>query len=179
MSRFFKFLMGVLIAVSLTGCDQVRGKLADLLRDKTPQQVNQEAQQALAGGQPQKAIELTKPYLEKPAQADPQILFTTAYAYAALGDVPHMLSVLDILVVNHALDKTQLMNDGAFASVRSDMRFVSWVANVSGGAAPSAPDVPSQAAPSVSSQAAPGVSAEIGPGGVSARAGNVSVKIGN
>lgn len=179
MSRFFQILIGIVIVVSLTGCDQVRGKLGALFQDKTPQQVNQEAQQALAGGQPQKAIDLTKPFLEKPGQADPQILVTTARAYAALGDVPQMLNVLDILVVQHALDKTQLMNDGAFAAVRTDMRFVSWVANVSSGASPRTPDVSNQAAPSVSSQASPGVSAEIGPGGVSARAGNVSVKIGN
>jgi len=171
MNSFFQFLMGILIAFSLTGCDQVRVQLTDLLQDKTPQQVNQEAQQALTVGKPQKAIELTKRYLDHPAQADPQILFTTAQAYAALGDVPHLLSVLDILVLNHALDKTQLMTDGAFAAVRSDIRFVSWVANVSGGTAPRAFDLPSQSEP--------GVSAEIGAGGVSARAGNVSVKIGN
>ena len=59
MNRFFQPLMGILIFVSLTGCDQVRGKLGDLFQDKTPQQVNQQAQQALAAGQPQKAIEKT------------------------------------------------------------------------------------------------------------------------
>jgi hypothetical protein len=171
MSRLLQLSMGILIAVSLTGCDQIRDKVGSLFQDKTPQQVAQEAQQALAVGQPQKAIDLTKPYLEKPGQADPQLLITAAHAYAVLGDVPHMLSALDILVLNHGLDKTQLMNDGAFTAVRSDIRFVSWVANVSGRSMSSAPDV--------SSQAAPGVSAEIGPSGVSARAGNVSVRIGN
>jgi len=171
MNRFFQPLAGILIFVSLTGCDQVRGKLGDLFQDKTPQQVNQQAQQALAAGQPQKAIDLTKPYLEKSSQADPQLLITAAHAYAVLGDVPQMLSALDILVITHGIDKTQLMNDAAFSGLRSDIRFISWVANVSGRSSSSAPDV--------SSQAAPGVSAEIGPSGVSARAGNVSVKIGN
>ena len=171
MSRFLQFLMSVLLVVSLVSCDQFRGKLGTLFQDKNPLQVNQEAQQAIAGGQPQRAIDLTKPYLEKPGQADPQILLTTAHAYAALGDVPQMLSVLDILVVNHSLDKTQFMNDGAFVPFRTDMRFVSWIANISSGV--------TKIIPEVSSQAETGVSAEIGVGGVSARAGSVSVKIGN
>jgi len=170
MNRFFQFFLGLLIVCSLAGCDQFREKLAALLQDKTPQQINQEAQNALAEGDPKKALELTKPYLEKPKYAEPPLLLTTARAYAQLGDVSQMISILNILIQTQALDKTQLMNDGAFESVRTDIRFVSWLANVSSDSDRKQLDI--------LTESAPGVSAEINSGGVSARAGNVSVKIG-
>jgi len=167
--------MCLLLLINLSACDQFRDKLSVVFRDKTPQQINLEASQALAAGQPLKVIELTKSFVDKPSQADPEMIMTTAKAYAQLGDVNQMIPLLDMLVRTQSVDKTQLFVNESFAPVRTDMRFVSWLASVSSNSYSS--PAPSAATAPTPNNSNAGVSAEIGPNGISARAGGVSVKI--
>ena len=172
MNFAIKISLFIVLAATQVGCDQIRSKIGSLLQNKTPQQANQEALQALEEKQPQKAIQLTNAFLENPQKADPDILYTTARAYAESGNVLKTISLLDILVVNHAMEKTQLMADDNFDVIKTDIRFVSWVANVS-----SDEDRPPQKSNNSAPAPSTGASAEINSSGVSARAGNVSVKI--
>jgi len=176
MNMNFALKISLVIALLSTqaGCDQIRSKIGSLLQNKTPQQANEEAMQALDQKQPQKAIELTNAFLENPNKADPDLLYTTARAYAETGNVLKTITLLDILVASHAMDKPQLMADDNFDSIKTDIRFVSWIADVSfDEERPSKKSSP----PSPPSSNNSGASAEINSNGVSARAGNVSVKI--
>lgn len=170
----FALKISLVIAVASTqvGCDQIRSKIGSLLQNKTPQQANEEAIQALDQKQPQKAIELTNAFLENPNNADPDLLYTTARAYAETGNVHRTITLLNILVESHAMDKPQLMADDNFDSIKTDIRFVSWIADVSFDE--ERPTKKSSPPPSSNES---GASAEINSSGVSARAGNVSVKI--
>lgn len=156
------------VSISAVGCDQLNSSIFS----KSSEQVLGEARQALAANNPQKAIEITKPYLGKKDSSGEQIIYVAAQAYSNVGDVENVISLLDVLVSRQFIEKTQLMNEAAFAPIRTDIRFISWVTNVGSADA----NLKSAVVPADLSST---VSAEIGANGISARAGNVSVKISN
>jgi hypothetical protein len=164
---------------AISGCDQIRSKIAQTINPKTPDEINREALAALDANQPGQALELTKPLLVDPKKAPPDILLTTARAYAALGDVQQTISLLQILVDSQFTQKQDLLVDDGFSSIRTDIRFVSWAASGTGpvSRANSNPDV--QAPGGVNANTGAGVSATINSDSVGASAGGVSVKIGN
>jgi hypothetical protein len=157
-----------LVSISLLGCDQLSSRIFP----KSSEQVLGEARQALAANNPQKVIEITKPFLKKTDNGSEQIIYLAAQAYSNVGDVENVIGLLDVLVNRRFIEKTQLINESDFANLRTDIRFISWVANV--GSADS--NLKSEVVPADLSST---VSAEIGANGISARAGNVSVKISN
>ena len=166
MKKSLKYFFTVTAILFLSGCDQLNSSFIS----RSSEQVLEEARRALAANNPQKAIEITKPFLSKKENSSEQIIYVAAQAYSNVGDVENAIGLLDVLASRHFIEKTQLMNEAAFAPIRNGIRFISWVANVGSLDA----NVKSTVVPA---DLGSNVSAEIGANGISARAGNVSVKI--
>ena len=172
MKKYFQIATIVFVMFAISGCDLVKGNLDSALQSKSPQQISKEAEQAIADRNPQKAIEITKPFVNKSESGNEQIIYLAAKAHSEIGDVTEAISLLEKLVSRRYIEKSLLISDDAFASIRTDIRFISWMANL-----------PStnlnHKEPSAIADFGSPASVEIGTAGVSARAGNVSVKISN
>lgn len=91
----FKFLVrtiGVLIAFTiLSGCDQVRQKLADVLTPPSPLECVTRVQRLVDAGDFQKAVTVGEDYLKDKNFASSELHLVVAKAYLELGDAPKAL----------------------------------------------------------------------------------------
>lgn len=168
------------LGAGLSGCDQLREKIAGVIQPKTAQQALEGASQQFSAAQYQKAIEEAQPFAEKPGQWQMPLALLLARSYAMTGNAEQALAYLELAARSGALDRPALMFEPAFDAMRTDLRFVSFVAGMGAGAPATAQPAPAPTpAPAVAAPAAaPGVSVQIGPGGASASTGGVSVRVG-
>jgi len=176
----FLIVSSFVSSFALTGCDQLRQQIASLVQSKTPQESLVAAQQAFSEGKLSQALERAEPLAKKPGELQPAFALLAAQAYARMGKNDEALGMLGKALEGKAVESTTLIVHPDFESLRTDVRFLALLthhgARPSAGAAPAAP---AQAAgpPPTQAKASDSVSVEIGPGGVSAKAGSVSVKL--
>ena len=180
--RFIKPLFLLVVALclpfGLSGCDQVREKLAAVIKPGSAKDALDGASKSFAAGQYQQAIEQAKPFANTAGEQQQQFALVVARSYAMTGNAEQALSFLSIAAQAGPLNRPILMMDSAFAPIATDLRFVAFVADQ--GNAPGAPAgtaTPAGAAAATVQAVAGDVSAQVGPGGASARAGDVSVRV--
>ncbi len=175
-------------ALGLTGCDQLRQQIGALVQSKTPQESLAAAQQAFSEGKLSQALEQVEPLAKKPGDLQPAFALLAAQIYARTGKPEEALGMLGKALEGKAVEPTSLIAHPDFESLRTDVRFLALLTHHGGrssagtagpAAAQSAPSAPAQPAGPAPTQAkaSESVSVEIGPGGVSAKAGSVSVKL--
>ncbi len=177
------------VLTGLTGCDQVRTTLSGVIQPRTAQDALNDASQAFASGHYQRAIDEATPFASTPGELQPRLALLVSRAYAMSGATEKALSFLSLAAQPGALDRPSLMLDPAFASMHTDLRFVSFVAGLDAqdqlpppaptATRPAVIDPPARPAPTDAAAAAegPGVSVRLGPDGVSATAGGVSARV--
>ena len=170
-------LLSVLVA-SLTGCDQLREKIAAVVQPKTAQQALEGAKQQFDAAQYQKAIDEALPFASKSGEWQQPLALLLARSYAMSGNSEQAMAYLEMAARAGALDRQALMFEPAFDALRTDIRFVSFVAGMNSGAQPAAQTSAAAPAPAPAPAPAAGVSVQVGPGGASASAGGVSVRVG-
>lgn len=183
--RFFASVI-VFSVLGLTGCDQLRQQIASLVQSKTPQESLASAQQAFTEGKFSQALEQAEPLAKKPGELQPAFALLAAQAYARMGRSDEALGMLGKALEARAVEPTALIVHPDFESMRTDVRFLALLTHH--GARSSASTAPPAAAPATAptqpagpaptqAKASDSVSVEIGPGGVSAKAGSVSVRL--
>lgn len=159
----------VALCMCLAGCDQLREKLASAIQPKTSQEALALASQKLSSGEYQKAIEEAQPYVKDAGDQQQPLALVMARAYGSLGNAEQALAFLTLAAQAGPLDRTALMTDASFASIVTDIRFVSFVAALASTEPAKQPPAPTATTG--------GTSVQLGNGGISATAGGVSVRL--
>lgn len=178
----------IVSAFALTGCDQLRSQIASLLETKTPQESLVSARQDFSDGKLAQALDQAVPLANKPGELQPAFSLLAAQIYARTGKSDEALGMLGKAIEGQAVEATSLITHPDFEILRTDVRFLALLTHSGGraaapaaepiatGAAPAAP-AQSSGSPSSQPKSSELVSVEIGVGGVSAKAGSVSVKL--
>lgn len=174
-------LVGLVALASplLTGCEQVRAKVAELIAPQPPAETLQTVNRLIEDGKYQEAKDQAAPRAD---QADApmrgEFAFATARASALKGDKDAALRYLALAMQHMELPAEVAMGEPAFVSLRTELGFLQLLTQDS-----PAPRRSSQAAP-----AAPERVTEIGAGdtrirqdskGTEIRAGDVVIKLPN
>jgi len=167
---FFRALLAFAVVANLSACEDIRSKLASLIAPAVPRDVLKAANTKIAEGNYKEARNLATAYADKQGgELQGEFAYTVARASAFGGDAESALKYLVIAVRTLDLSPDVPMSEPAFESLRTHIAFVQIITG-SGGAA-SVPMI----TPPISTEPATAVS--IDKDGVSAKAGNVSVKI--
>ncbi len=176
------------VAFGLAGCDLLRQQIASMVQSKTPQELLASAQQLLTEGRFSQALEQVEPLTKKPGELQSSFSLVAAQALARMGKTDEALSMLDKAIGGGSVEPTSLITHPDFESLRTDVRFLALLTHHGVHSSPAAtPSPAANQAPAALPEAAKpaptqakaseSVSVEIGPGGVSAKAGSVSVKL--
>jgi uncharacterized membrane-anchored protein len=181
---FIKFALQVMVlgvlALSLSGCDQLRSKVADLIAPQSPQDALKAATALLDAGEYPQARDKAVARVEKQdAPLRGEFALVAAKAYAYLGDVDGVIRYLTIAVSSLDLSPDEPMSDPAFQELRTNVRFLQAITQLT----------PQRPAPSKSQQSekAQGIEANSGAGtqikmngnGTEVRAGDIVIKLPN
>ena len=161
----------VLVGLSLSGCDQMREKLSNLISPKTQQQILQSIHQNIANEKFKEALV----EIESVGKIDPNLegQFAVAAAKSSFQTGENDKGYLYLIkaLKTNAIEIQEAMVEPLFEPVRTEMRFVSILTQTSG----------SHSQPqSVNNEvnAGGGVSIKMNSsGGTEVKAGNVSVKL--
>jgi hypothetical protein len=172
------------LLLTLTGCDQIRNTMQSVFK---PQENGEAAQNVPTGKetvetQSNQAVENVPTTAVTPAES----MLSVARSAARSGNVEQALVYLQKALEMGAIQPTDAMLLSDFESLRTDPRFLNMVAGVVAKA--TSTPTPTTLPASTPKQNAPlpkpntaspnsDVSAEVGEGGISARAGDVSVRI--
>ena len=182
-SRLVKLVFLACLGLNLSGCDQWRGRLADLISPKTPPtlltaqtpQTPQEALKAIetmvAAGQLKEALAKAEAFIDKPGDLRPQFELAAARVSALQGQVDMALRHLSRALADLDIPTDKLMADEAFETLRTNVRFLQII---TGGA---------RAQPSLSAgtevKASENTQIKITNQGTEVRAGDVVIKLPN
>lgn len=176
MSITFKSIQTALVAsfllLSLTGCDQIRNTMQSVFKPQSNGEAAQTAPNAQETNAPAKAV--------APAES----MLSVARSAARSGNVDQALVYLQKALEMGAIQPTEAMLVPDFESLRTDPRFLTMVAGVVAKSIPESTTPPTSTPKQNTSLSKPNtaspssdVSAQVVEGGVSARAGDVSVRI--
>jgi hypothetical protein len=172
----------------LSACDQLRNQIAAAIQAKTPEETLASVKLSLQEGKFSQALEQAEPLAKKSGDLQPAFALAAAQAYARMGRQDDALAMLGVALAGGAAEPTTLITHPDFESLRVDVRFLALLTHHGSrsasqptaapqAAAPPAAPSPAAAPAPTQAKAADTVSVEIGAGGVSARAGSVSVKL--
>lgn len=125
------FLTG--LVVSLSGCDQLRGRLAEWISPQTPQEALKSIDTMVAAGQLKEALVKAQAFIEKPGDLRPQFEFAAARVAALQGQVELALGHLSRALADLDMSPDQLMADEAFETLHTNVRFLQII---TGGSSP-------------------------------------------
>ena len=169
--RLAVFLLSLSI---LSGCDDAREKIASAISPATAAEVTANVSRQIGAGQFQQAIEEGESYLASNADASGKLAWELAKASAQAKDADRAVRYASAAIQAGAASSVELMSEPLLEPVRTDLRMVSLAAGMSPRADGAAAASPAQAQQPVATGDA---QATIGEQGVSASAGDVSVKL--
>lgn len=172
----------------LSACDPLRNQIAGAVQTKPPQETLASVKLSLQEGKFSQALEQAEPLAKKSGDLQPAFALAAAQAYCRMGRQDEALAMLGVALAGGAAEPTSLITHPDFESLRVDVRFLALLTHHGSRSAnkpattqqsaspPAAPSTPAAPVPE-QAKTADSVSVEIGAGGVSARAGSVSVKL--
>ncbi len=174
-------LVSSFLLLTLTGCDQIRSTMQSVFKPQENGEAAQNASTVQDTSQTPKtqAVQNAPTTSATPAES----ILSVARSAARSGNVEQALVYLQKALEMGAIQPTEAMLLPDFEALRTDPRFLNMVAGVVAKATPSTtispPSTPKQNTPLSKPNTTPNseVSAEVGEGGISARAGDVSVRI--
>lgn len=159
------------LVINLSGCDQLRGRLAEWISPQTPQEALKSIDTMVAAGQLKEAFAKAEAFLEKPSELRPQFELAAARVAALQGHVDVALRHLSRAIADLDITPDQMMADEAFVNLQTNVRFLQII---TGGASP-------QPTSSAGSQvkASEDTQIKITNQGTEVRAGDVVIKLPN
>ena len=162
----------------LSGCDQVRSRLAELISPEPPAQALQAVDRLIDEGKYQEAKDKAVPRTHKAdAPLRGEFAFAAARASAFNGDAEDALRYLALAFENLKLNTDEVMSEPAFRALQTNVRFLQVITQAS-----PAPQ------PDKRQEAEPAPALEVGAGnaqirqdskGTEVRAGDVVVRLPN
>ncbi len=135
-SKLVKLVFWACLGLNLSGCDQWRGRLADLIAPKTPPtplaaQTPQTPQEALksietmvAAGQLKEALAKAEALIDKPGDLRPQFELAAARVSALQGQTDLALRHLSRALADLDISTDKLMADESFKALHTNVRFL-------------------------------------------------------
>lgn len=171
------FLAAIICTFTLSGCDQVSDKFAQVMGSKAPDEALVSAQKKLSHSEFLAAKQETESFVKNPGPKQGVFALIMAKAEAGLGQTDQSLFHLGMAVKAGAADPQEMMFDPAFETMRTDVRFVALITALSTATdVGPANGVAQSAAPA--EPTAPGAAGvQINSSGIEVKAGDVSVKL--
>jgi hypothetical protein len=124
--------------MGLSGCDQVRTKLADLIAPQSSEDALKSVNTLVATGQLKEARAKAEAFVDKSGPLQAEFVFAAARVCALAGDRDAALRYLSSAIGPLSLTADGLMSESAFASLRTDIRFLQLITGQSAPVKPSA-----------------------------------------
>ncbi len=171
-SLFFTTL--ALLVVLISGCEQAREKMADLIRPKTMESVTSSVNEQIAQGKFKLAQREGEEFLGGKEDVTGQLAWSLAKASAQLGEVDPALKYLGQALKAKAVTGPQAMVEPQLEGLRTELRFVALLVGVSMNQSPAAkPDA------TVGESGKSSTSINMGSGGTEVKAGDITIKLSN
>jgi hypothetical protein len=123
-SNLIKWVFLACLGFSLSGCDQLRGRLADWISPQTPQEALKSIDTLVAAGQLKEALAKAEAFIDKPGDLQPQFELAAARVSALQGQAELALRHLSRALADLDISPDQLMADEAFETLRTNVRFL-------------------------------------------------------
>jgi hypothetical protein len=126
-NHFKTGLLATLIASSvfLSGCDQIRSRVAELISPETPAQALEAAEKLIEAGKYQEARNKAQPAADKPeSPMRGDFAFTTARASAFTGDTEAALRYLALALQSKSFNSDEVMSEPAFEPLQTNIQFL-------------------------------------------------------
>lgn len=169
--------------MGLSGCDQVRTKLADLIAPQSPEDTLKSVDTLMIAGQLQEARAKAEEFVDKPGPLQAQFAFAASRIYGLSGDTDAALRYLGLAMGPLGLTADALLIEASFESMRTDVRFLQLITRQSAPVvvaipiASSRPPLPSQ---DVKVNSASGnAHIKMDDQGTEVRAGDIVIKLPN
>jgi len=157
----------------LTGCDRARYSVAEAIRPASPAEVAGALREQIAKGEFSRASADGTAWLANQTDPSGGVAWETAKASAQAGHADAAIRFAVMAVQGGAVDGVRLMTEPMLEPVRLDERLVALAAGTDGQTNTLAPGATPAIAPASSNAAA----ASIGADGITASAGDVSVRL--
>jgi hypothetical protein len=126
-SKLVKLTFLACLGLNLSGCDQWRGRLADLISPKTsqtPQEALKSIETMVAAGQLKEALAKAEAFIDKPGDLRPQFELAAARVCALQGQSDLALRHLSHALAELNIPADKLMADQSFKTLRTNVRFL-------------------------------------------------------
>lgn len=174
-----RLFIASICALSLSGCDQFRTQMAELIAPQSPEQALQAVHQLIKDGNYGKAKDEAIAHSKEPnAPLRGEFALAAARALALMGQVEAALEQLSIAVSTLDLSPDMAMNDPAFEGMQTDIRFLQIITEIKHTQRPDSLSEPAAKTPRVEGSAGD-AQIRIDDKGIEARAGDVVVKLPN
>lgn len=175
-SLLYASVLALSIATTfLTGCDRARHSVAEAIRPASPAEVAGALREQIAKGEFSRASADGTAWLANQTDPSGGVAWETAKASAQAGHADAAIRFAGMAVQGGAVDGVRLMTEPMLEPVRLDERLVALAAGTDGQTSTLAPGATPAIAPASSNAAA----ASIGADGITASAGDVSVRLPN
>jgi hypothetical protein len=123
-SNVIKWVFLACLGLSLSGCDQLRVRLADWISPQSPHEALKSIDTLVEAGQLKEALAKAEAFIDKPSDLRPQFELAAARASALQGQVEAALRHLSSALVKLDIAPDQLMADEAFETLHTNVRFL-------------------------------------------------------
>lgn len=114
----------ICLGVSVSGCDALRTKLADLIAPQSPEDALNSVNTLMAAGHLQEAKVKAEAFADTPGPLQAKFAFAASRVSALSGDTDAALRYLGLAMGPLGLTGDVLITDSAFESMRTDVRFL-------------------------------------------------------
>lgn len=163
------------MVANLSACDQLRGRLAEMIAPQSPEQALKSIDTMVNAGQLKEALIKAESFAEKPGDLRGYFELAAARVAAMQGDVDAALRYLARAVGVLNLSPDQLMADEAFSALHTDIRFLQTITGQASTVTPAKKSSPSD----THVKASEDTQIKMTNQGTEVRAGDVVIKLPN
>lgn len=175
MLSIFRLFVVVCMVANLSACDQLRGRLAEMIAPQSPEQALKSIDTMVNAGQLKEALIKAESFAEKPGDLRGYFELAAARVAAMQGDVDAALRYLARAVGVLNLSPDQLMADEAFSALHTDIRFLQTITGQASTVTPAKKSSPSD----THVKASEDTQIKMTNQGTEVRAGDVVIKLPN
>ena len=168
--KLVRMFLLVCLLGTLSGCDELRTKLANVLQPETPQQTLAIVEDLISSGNAKLVISKGEKLAETSGPLQGKFSWSIARAYAIEGDIEKALKHLQTAVSQLNLTSTEVMNEKDFDAIKSNVRFLQIITDTSS---------LQQNSSGSSAQSTSQTSIKMDGNGTEVRAGNIVLKLPN
>ena len=168
------------LGASLSGCDELRTKMADLIAPQSPQDALKAVNGLVDSGQYKEARDKAVAMTDKPdAPLRGKFALAAARANAYLGDVDGAVRYLGIAVASLGMSPDEPMTDPAFQELRTNVQFLQAITALTSNRPVTSKPQQAPKPEGIESNAGGNTQIKMNASGTEVRAGEIVIKLPN